>query len=83
MSHISTVVELVDVAYADGEATPRKVQAVLVNGTPVQVLRDGIDVDHGNDHDCVVVTLKLLASRVEIRGYRDTDKRWMTAPNSE
>lgn len=72
-----TVVELVDTYFPAGKAMPMKFQMVLINGTPVLVEKDGIDVDITADHGATVVTVRLLASRVELRGYKDSDLQWL------
>lgn len=58
-----TVVELRDRESAADGVGPHTAQRVLVNGSPVRIEVDGVDVDFGPSGP-TVVTLRLLADEV-------------------
>ena len=60
-----TVVELLDVAERDDEesARPHVARMVRVNGQPVRVASDGVEIDFGENRP-TIVTLRLLADEV-------------------
>lgn len=57
-----TVIEFQDVGTGDNPLCHRT-REVLINGTPVLIQRDGIDIEHGGDQ-ITVVTLRILPTEV-------------------
>lgn len=56
-----TVIELSDINTGDDPRCHR-VQQVLVNGTPVLIKKDGIDIEYGDE--ITVVTLQILPTEI-------------------